>query len=219
MGQTTTREVMIDVAERLIAERGLGAVSLREVQTASGQRNKSAAHYHFGSRDGLIEAIVEARMAPINQRRLGLLADLDVAGRGNDVRALVEALIEPLAEATTGRADSAYARFLAQALTDPSAAKIVGRHLRAESFRAVRDRLAAAIAASDIPAPLQMARVDRANRLGIISLAAWESGRFGDDLPLEARLADLIDACVALIEAPVSARTRTALTQLDRSDG
>ena len=219
MGRITTREVMIDVAERLIAERGLGSVSLREVQTASGQRNKSAAHYHFGSRDGLIEAIVEARMAPINQRRLGLLADLDVAGRGNDVRALVEALIEPLAEATLGRGHSAYARFLAQALTDPGAAKIVGRHLRAESFRAVRDRLAAAITASDIPAPLRMARVDRANRLGIISLAAWESGQFGHDLPLEARLADLIDACVALIEAPVSARTRTALTQLDRSDG
>ena len=47
---------MIDAAERLAAERGMAAMSLREVQAAAGQRNKSAAQYHFGSRAGLIEA-------------------------------------------------------------------------------------------------------------------------------------------------------------------
>ena len=47
---------MIDAGERLAAERGIAAMSLREVQAAAGQRNKSAAQYHFGSRTGLIEA-------------------------------------------------------------------------------------------------------------------------------------------------------------------
>jgi AcrR family transcriptional regulator len=53
------RTAMVDAAERLMAERGIAAVSLREVQDAAEQRNKSAAHYHFGSREGLIRAIIE----------------------------------------------------------------------------------------------------------------------------------------------------------------
>ena len=42
---------MITTAERIVAERGLTAMSLRVVQRESGQRNKSAAQYHFGSPD------------------------------------------------------------------------------------------------------------------------------------------------------------------------
>ena len=57
------REQMIDAAERLASERGLGAMSLRDVMAEAGQRNKSAAQYHFGSREGLVEAVIEARMA------------------------------------------------------------------------------------------------------------------------------------------------------------
>jgi AcrR family transcriptional regulator len=203
---------MVDAAERLIAERGLGAVSLREVQASAGQRNKSAAHYHFGSRDGLIEAIVESRMASVNERRLSFLADLDAAGQGQDVRALVEALVLPLAEATLGRPDSHYARFLAQAVTDPGASMLVRRHLRAESFRSVCDRLMEqAEAATNLPDQLRSSHVDRVVGMAIFSLAGWEGGRFVDDLPMDARLADLVDACVALVLGPVSDDTRNAL--------
>ena len=48
-----TPQRMIVVAERLFAERGIEAVSLREVGAACGLRNNSAAQYHFGSRTGL----------------------------------------------------------------------------------------------------------------------------------------------------------------------
>jgi AcrR family transcriptional regulator len=196
---------MIDAAERLIAERGLGACSLREVQALAGQRNKSAAHYHFGSREGLVEAIVETRMAPINAERLALIERLDAQGRGRDVRALVEAMVDPLAEATLGRPGSAYARFLAQVLADPKMSGVVGRHLLAESFRLVRQRLGELLA--DVPVELHPIRVERVVGLAIISLAAWE------DVPGTSPLqvADLIDACVAVLQAPVSERTRKAL--------
>src|SRR5262245_15652702 len=113
---------MIDAAERLVAERGLRSVSLREVQVAAGQRNKSAAQYHFGSLRGLIEAIVDARMSPIDARRRVLIDQLDDRGRGDDVRSLLEASIDPFAEATLGRPDSRYARFLAQIMSDPDMA-------------------------------------------------------------------------------------------------
>jgi len=205
------REAMIDAAERLVAERGFAACSLREVQALAGQRNKSAAHYHFGSLAGLVEAIVEARMAPINAQRLAMIEALDAAGRGDDLRALVEAMVDPLADNTLGRPGSAYARFLAQVLADPKMSVVVGRHLQAESFRIVRQRIAAHPSVADLPPELQAVRAERVIGLVIISLAAWED----QPGPSSARVGDLIDACLAVLRAPVGARTRSALEEPD----
>jgi AcrR family transcriptional regulator len=195
---------MIDAAERLIAEQGIAACSLREVQLLAGQRNKSAAQYHFGSRDGLVEAIVEARMGPINAARLARLDELDRQDLGHDLRSLVEALVDPLAEATIGRPGSTYARFLAQVIGDPKTSALVARHLLAESFRTTRDRLVAHL--DHVPDELRPVRIDRALGLVLISLATWE-GSPGSP----ARVPDLVDACVAVLCAPLSERTRAAL--------
>src|SRR5215217_4112513 len=106
---TTARQLMLDAAEQLFAERGIAAVSLREVGAAAGQRNNSAVQYHFGSREGLVDAVYERRMVPINDERAALLASVP----DGDVRRLVEALVVPLAGA-----DTAYLRFLARAVAD-----------------------------------------------------------------------------------------------------
>lgn len=205
----TARAAMIDAAERLVAERGLRNVSLREVQAAAGQRNKSAAQYHFGSLHGLIEAIVVARMTPIDARRVRLLAELDGAGRGHDVRALVEAAVDPFAEATLGRSDSRYARFLAQVMADPGMSGLAARDLQAEGLRTVHERLAAAMTA--VPGPLRPGRIRRSFVFGIVSLASWEGGPPEDAPVRAARVADLVDTCVAILEAPASERTHEAL--------
>lgn len=201
---------MVDAAERLIAQHGLAAVSLRDVQAEAGQRNKSAANYHFGSRDGLITAVIEARMEPINARRMAMLADLDVLGRSYDIRSLVDALVLPLAEATLARSDgSFYARFLAQLITDPATVALTRKHLWAESFQVVCERLAACLAG--VPTDFRTGRIDRIVGLVVFSLAAWEGGWIQHSTPARARVPDLVDSCVALAEAPVSAVTRVAL--------
>ena len=87
---------MVDAAERLMAERGIDAVPLRDVLEAAGQRNKSAAHYHFGSREGLIRGIIETRMAPIDDARRELLANAAESSRSLSTADLVAALVEPL---------------------------------------------------------------------------------------------------------------------------
>jgi AcrR family transcriptional regulator len=109
-----TRRTMIDSAERLVAERGLAALSLREVAAAAGQRNHSAVQYHFGSRDKLVEAIFEARMGPIDARRNQVLADLDGAGLGSDTLSLVDVMVRPLAEYVLVEPPGWYGRFLAE---------------------------------------------------------------------------------------------------------
>ena len=75
MGAAT--ELMIDAAERIVAERGFSAMTVRAVQESAGQANKSAVQYHFGDRDGLIRAVLQRRMAVPNQQRTSMLLSLD----------------------------------------------------------------------------------------------------------------------------------------------
>jgi AcrR family transcriptional regulator len=107
---------MIEAAERLFAERSIDAVSLREVALAAGQRNSTAAQYHFRCREGLVEAIWEHRQRAANQRRLALLAELEESGRGDDVRSLVRVFVAPIAEHVATHRPSWWARFLDQAI-------------------------------------------------------------------------------------------------------
>jgi len=105
-----------------MADRGIGAVSLSEVQAAAGQRNKSAAQYHFGTRDGLISAILETRTKPINEQRLRMLDRLAAEGRDRDLRELARVLVEPLVDSTVARHGTSYARSLAHGYLDPRTA-------------------------------------------------------------------------------------------------
>src|SRR5271165_4665954 len=91
-----TAEQVVAAAERLFAERGVEAVSLREVAKAATSRNTAVAHYHFGGKEGLVRAIVARRAPALNRRRGALLA----AARDRPVAAedLVRVLIVPLIE-------------------------------------------------------------------------------------------------------------------------
>lgn len=204
------RRQMIDAAERLVAERGLGAVTLRDVQTAAGQRNKSAAVYHFGSRHGLLEAVLTSRMAAVSQRRAELLAEIDRLDGEATMRHLVEALVRPIAEHTVVNLDSHWARFLFQCTADPEVAAIVRRRVEGETYRDVRRRLLAAL--GHLPEGLRSRRIDHATRLAFMSLAEAEARRdsgAAHPVPLAAEIEDLLDMCVAIVElAPSDATTR-----------
>lgn len=114
-----TREQLLLTAERLFAQRGIDAVSVREILDAAGQRNKSAAQYYFGGRDGLITALVTARSEALNQRREVLLDELEAAGLQHGLRALCTVLVGPLAEALDEPGNH-FLRFLARYQLDHS---------------------------------------------------------------------------------------------------
>jgi len=114
--RSDARDRLLLAAERLIAERGMDA-PLRDVAVEAGQRNNSAVHYYFGSRDGLIQAVIDRRQAPLEARRLELLAEHEAAGSGDDVRSLVRILVEPMFHVPYEDGASQYARFLEQVRT------------------------------------------------------------------------------------------------------
>ncbi|MNQ44589.1 TetR/AcrR family transcriptional regulator [Pseudomonas fluorescens] len=53
-----TKKQIIMSALKLFAENGIASVSMRNVNREVGAKNNSAAHYHFGDKDGLIESIL-----------------------------------------------------------------------------------------------------------------------------------------------------------------
>ncbi|MFE6805481.1 TetR/AcrR family transcriptional regulator [Streptomyces sp. NPDC057681] len=125
----TTRQLLLDVAERLYAERGVNGVSLREIGAAAGQRNTGAVRYHFGSKSALLEAVIARRMVPADEARAAYLAEAEAEGDEGTVleaRTLVEALVLPLVAhlGEPGR-PSWYLRFLAQAFSDREVGQLI----------------------------------------------------------------------------------------------
>jgi len=77
-----TKELILDTAERLFAEHGLDAVSLRTIISEAGV-NLAAIHYHYGSKDVLVKEVFVRRIRPVNQQRLMLLDECEArAGDG-----------------------------------------------------------------------------------------------------------------------------------------
>ena len=91
-----TRSRLISAAERLFAERGIDAVSLREINRASGARNAIAVQYHFEDRAGIVRAILAKHRPDVEAARHALLDQYEAAG-GDDRRLLAAALVRPLA--------------------------------------------------------------------------------------------------------------------------
>jgi AcrR family transcriptional regulator len=214
------RRAMVEVAERLYAERGVNGVSLREIGAAAGQRNTAAARYHFGSKQGLLDAIFEHRMVPINARRLALLDRLDAEGRGHELRGLAEAFLLPLAEelGEVGH-PSFYLRFAAQAgHIEGVAPADPARQPWTHGILVVRERFAVLLA--DLPPALRADRWQQfcahfAHALATRELLQQE-GRLAGLTDRRVFLAGLLDTGVALAEAPVSDHTLALLATADR---
>ena len=92
----STRTRLLEAAERLFAERGIDAVSLREITRESGAKNAIALQYHFDDRDGVLQAIFDKHVPEVEARRHAMLDEYEANG-APDLRALAAALVRPLA--------------------------------------------------------------------------------------------------------------------------
>ena len=210
---TATQLRLLESAERLIAERGVHGVSLREVGAAAGQRNTGAVRYHFGTKERLVNAVFEHRMAPINRRRISLLAELDRAGDGDTMRGLVEAFLYPLAEALgePGR-PSWYVRFCIQAAyVEGTAPTNLDGQLWTQGAATVRRRSQDLLIVSGVPEQLAADRWDLASGHLTHALADREFlTQYAPQrvaTPRALFLAHLTDTATALAAASVSEQT------------
>jgi AcrR family transcriptional regulator len=88
---STTKAQLLDVAEQLFLRSGLG-VSVRDITEAAGQ-NGAAIHYHFGSRDALVGAVIARRANDLASRRRAALAALRESSTPPTIRDVVAGLV------------------------------------------------------------------------------------------------------------------------------
>ena len=196
---TATRAQLLREAERLFARRGLWQVTVREITEAAGQRNVSALHYHFGSRAGVCQAILDVHGAPIDAERGDVLATLGPAPSSRD---LLVALLVPYSAALETPSGRDYLRIVAQ-LTHRFAsweADVEGAPNLVRILRLLRD------SQTHLPAAVRAQRT-----IGIIQLmtiAFAERARAVEsqeplDLDDEVFLTDLADMLAGALEAPM----------------
>lgn len=217
-----SRQRILDAAERLFAHHGIAAVSLREIIAAADHGNMSAVQYYFGSKRGLVRAIMAERERTLDRRRLALLAEAERQGRASDLRSLIEAIVGAFAESL--HAGSCHARFYAQVFNDPAADHVPWTDLPAQpGIRRIIVRIRATL--PHLPATLRTERLRFAWRLADTVFALHErdleAGR--RSAASAAVTANLADMMVGLLTAPVTSPrhrpTRSARTAAPTARG
>ena len=117
----STKDRILDAAEGLFARQGFSATSLRAI-TAEAGVNLAAVNYHFGSKDGLLEAVFGRRLGPLNEERLALLDEAESAPKGASLEAVLEALVGPplRLHRDDGRGGPQFMRLMGRTLTEPT---------------------------------------------------------------------------------------------------
>ncbi len=92
---TQTRDELVRAGEHLFARHGVGGTRTKQIVQRAAQGNDSAVQYHFGSRQGLLEAILAKHLARMEQR---WRPELSAVRRSQGLDKLVAVLVMPLAD-------------------------------------------------------------------------------------------------------------------------
>jgi len=118
-----TKERLLQAAEELFARDGIHRVPLREINALAGQRNPSALHYHFGSREALVLAILQRHQTSIEEAMAAGIDELERTGEVT-IREIVATTIRPLVEKLDTPSGRSFLRLLPQLTPE------LGRNLR-----------------------------------------------------------------------------------------
>lgn len=122
--ESSTQTRLLDAAEALIAVQGIAATSLRQI-TEEAEVNLSLVKYHFGSKEGLVDAMLKRRMDPINDQRIVLLKELErrIPKGELPVEDVLEALIRPVVELClcSGKEGIRFLRVFSRIFSEPAA--------------------------------------------------------------------------------------------------
>tara|TARA_B100001971_G_scaffold54919_2_gene50038 strand:- start:243 stop:884 length:642 start_codon:yes stop_codon:yes gene_type:complete len=122
MKQKDTKTVILDAAEQLFAVQGPNATSLRQV-IAKAKVNLAAIHYHFGSKESLMQAVLSRRLVPLNAERLALLETYEhKSGKGAvSLPKVLEALVGPALRLSRDpkRGGTIFMRLLGRCVLEP----------------------------------------------------------------------------------------------------
>jgi AcrR family transcriptional regulator len=213
----SSSDLLLFTAERLYAEKGIDGVSMREISREAAQKNTSALHYHFGSKEALIGAILQRRMRETDDLRNAFLDDALGRGEPCGLRTAVEALIRPMATGllASGKVNY-YNRFLAAAQMHPDIDILaLTRGESDRGFHRVYVLLQAIL--TELPPRILTQRYLSSLDFMMFSLADFETvkarrERLNRSFDIERAIENLIDMVTGALMAPVSDQAMSRLT-------
>jgi AcrR family transcriptional regulator len=113
-----TRRRLVEAATEAFAEQGAFTASLVDITRRAGQRNRGAVHYHFGSRDGLLVAVIDQHAGFLARREAELL-ERARSRPDDDIASVLEAVVRPTVElAETGPSGRRYLVIVGQLIEE-----------------------------------------------------------------------------------------------------
>jgi AcrR family transcriptional regulator len=122
-----TQERILDTAERLIGEQGYAATSLRQI-IAEAEVNLAAVHYHFGSKEELLDAVVARKAGPVNETRLAALDAVEQGERAPDIEEVLDCFFRPMA--TMAGQNQPFVRLMGRIYSEGLMPQLVQKHFR-----------------------------------------------------------------------------------------
>ncbi|MET8796120.1 TetR/AcrR family transcriptional regulator [Nocardia sp. NPDC004568] len=197
-----TDQRLILAAERLFAERGIDAVSLRSVMAEAGA-NVASVHYHFGSKDALVDALISRRSEQLHTRRAELLDAVEAAGTP-DARSLADAFVRPVGELAAA-GGTPWIRLVAGIMSGnhPALTKLTeGFAPQALRFNALLEQTAPGVASRTIRFRLTQAMNLTFQTLGDPDGLRGMLALSGTRLSPDELLTELIDTVTAILTGP-----------------
>ncbi len=207
-------------AERLFATQGIAATTIRQINTEAGQKNSSAIHYHFGSRDAILDAIIAIRVTPANAQRAKLLEDARARTNGGPLstEAIIDILLKPSIDRFSSTQGPHFTlRFLIQLRMNIEAWRRYERERQAWTLIDLQSELRRA--RPHLPAHIARNRFRNAVNFSMFEMAEIEGtedrlgARYSRD-EATFRIEELRSTLVAMLDAPIPARTAEALSRI-----
>jgi AcrR family transcriptional regulator len=102
--EETSREKLIQSAERLFGERGFNGVSVRDIANDA-KVNSALVGYYFRGKEGLLAEVYTRHCVPLKRERARLLAEYSANGRSLLLEQVLDAFIRPSLEASQSSAE------------------------------------------------------------------------------------------------------------------
>jgi AcrR family transcriptional regulator len=196
---------LVLAAERLFAVQGIDGVSLRQISVESGSGNNSAVHYHFGSKDGLIEAIFRHRLPQLLHERRLLESQCDP----RDLRSRFGAHVLPVLHMAE-TPDNHYVTFIEQMQRRGAAGGGTMFALPEEGLRSDADfRRDLAGLLAEVHPEVRQARIVDAQLFCLHAAVDREHAVSGgsERPPFDLFVSSLLDGVIGFLRAPVSETT------------
>ena len=217
---TGTRLELTLAAEKVLAVNGLNGGTLRQIREEAGQKNESAIHYYFGSREAIIQSVLSLRSKPIDADRRAMLerARAEAGDAPLSTEQLVRCGLMPLARyVIDNEAPGFYLRFLVQLHVERAAWLHfnsdygVGTAQCLDAFYESKSYLPTALIEQRFLSMLFM----HINGMAALERIRSEKGAAFRRAEAWVRVEDIVTGSVAMYDAPVSPATLKAIREAD----